>query len=71
MEFSIVVAPNLETLAAEVSGLFSNGWQLKGGIVECNQGYAQQMVRKPSDMVRKKSKQPESQPVQKRTKWIE
>ncbi|MFT2007794.1 hypothetical protein ACMA1I_03900 [Pontibacter sp. 13R65] len=71
MEFSIVVAPNLESLAAEVSGLFSKGWQLKGSIVEHKQGYAQQMTRKPSDIVRLRTKSHQAQPIQKRTKWIE
>ncbi|TXK26404.1 hypothetical protein FVR03_21830 [Pontibacter qinzhouensis] len=71
MEFNIVVAPNLETLAAEVSGLFSKGWKLKGSIVEHKQGYAQQMTRKPSDLVRVRTKANHTQPAPKRTKWIE
>ncbi len=70
MEYNIVVAPNLETLATEVAVLFPQGWKLKGGITEHSNGFSQQLVRKTVD----KLKNRQSAPVaarQRRTKWIE
>jgi len=69
MEFNIIVAPNLESLATEVAGFLPQGWKLKGGILEHNKGYAQQLVRNPSDRMRPSQKIALKQ--QKRTKWIE
>jgi hypothetical protein len=70
MEYNIVVAPNLETLATEVAVLFPQGWKLKGGIIEHNNGFSQQLVRKPSDRL-KQLKQAPVATRQRRTKWIE
>ena len=70
MEYSLVVAPSLETLAAEVAVFFPKGWKLKGGILEHNQGFAQQLIRNPSDSIRYRKQAPMKQPKQ-RTKWIE
>lgn len=69
MEYNIIVAPNLETLATEVAVLFPKGWKLKGGIVEFNNGFSQQLVRKPSDRILKHKQAPAAK--QRRTKWIE
>lgn len=69
MEYNIIVAPDLEALAIEVADYLPNGWKLKGSILEHSDGYAQQLVRKPSDSLRMQKPLP---PVsQRRTKWIE
>ncbi len=70
MEYNIVVAPNLEVLATEVAEYFPMGWRLKGGILEHNAGYAQQLVRNPSDRLRSMN-QPQPAAKRRRTKWIE
>ncbi|WP_018478623.1 hypothetical protein [Pontibacter roseus] len=70
MEYNIIVAPNLETLATEVAVLFPQGWKLKGGIIEHHNGFSQQLVRKPMDRL-KKNKQEPVVSKQRRTKWIE
>lgn len=70
MEYNIIVAPDLEVLATEVAGFLPMGWQLKGGILEHNDGFVQQLVRTPSDNIRLQRKQ--VRPAkQKRTKWIQ
>ena len=70
MEYNIVVAPNLETLATEVAVLFPQGWKLKGGIIEHADGFSQQMIRKASDKL-KQNHMPLPHAKQRRTKWIE
>lgn len=73
MEYNIVVAPNLETLATKVAVFFPQGWKLKGGIIEHADGYSQQMVRKTIDKLKNNhatSPTPASS-KQRRTKWIE
>ncbi|EJF09387.1 MULTISPECIES: hypothetical protein [Pontibacter] len=70
MEYNIVVAPNLETLATEVAVLFPQGWKLKGGIIEHAEGFSQQLIRKTSDKL-KHRQMPEPRAKQRRTKWIE
>ncbi|QCR25022.1 hypothetical protein [Pontibacter sp. SGAir0037] len=70
MEYNIVTAPSLELLATEVAAFLPQGWKLKGGILEHNKGYAQQLVRNPSDRIRPARK--EAAPKQhRRMKWIE
>ena len=71
MEYNIIVAPNLETLATEVAGFLPKGWKLKGGIFEHTNGFAQQLVRNPSESIRIQPRKivPATKP--KRTKWIE
>lgn len=72
MEYNIVVAPNLETLATEVAVLFPQGWKLKGGIIEHAGGYSQQLTRKASDKLKQRQNQlPAPRAKQRRTKWIE
>ncbi|WP_116543341.1 hypothetical protein [Pontibacter virosus] len=70
MEYNIIVAPNLETLATEVAVLFPQGWKLKGGIIEHADGFSQQLIRKASDKL-KQSQVQAPQSKQRRTKWIE
>ncbi|MBX0332445.1 hypothetical protein K3G39_04265 [Pontibacter sp. HSC-14F20] len=70
MEYDIVVAPNLETLATEVAILFPQGWKLKGGIIEHADGFSQQLIRKASDKM-KQRQMPAPQSKHRRTKWIE
>lgn len=68
MEYNIIVAPNLEILATQVSTFFLQGWKLKGAILEHKEGFAQQLVRSPTEAVRTRAKKD----VRKsRTKWIE
>ncbi|NEM99168.1 hypothetical protein [Pontibacter burrus] len=69
MEYNIIIAPDLETLATEVADFIPMGWRLKGSILEHNNGFAQQLERRPSDTLRMQRKQ--RQIKQKRTKWIE
>jgi hypothetical protein len=69
MEYNIVVAPNLETLATEVAVLFPQGWKLKGGITEHSNGFSQQLVRKTVDKL--KQLQVSASAKHRRTKWIE
>ncbi|WP_242928759.1 hypothetical protein [Pontibacter vulgaris] len=69
MEYNIIVAPDLEVLATEVAGYIPQGWKLKGGIFEHTTGYAQQLVRNPSDKLRSMHKPMPAK--QRRTKWIE
>lgn len=69
MEYNIVVAPNLETLASEVAVLFPQGWKLKGGIIEHANGFSQQLVRKQMDKI--KQRQAPVMNKHRRTKWIE
>ena len=68
MEYNIILAPNLEALATEVADYLPKGWKLKGSILEHADGFAQQLVRKPSDSLRMLKQAPVSQ---RRTKWIE
>lgn len=70
MEYNIIVAPNLETLATEVGVLFPQGWKLKGGIIEHADGFSQQLVRKTADKL-KQRQMPVAEAKQRRTKWIE
>lgn len=70
MEYNIIISPDLERLALEVAGFLPQGWRLKGGILEHENGFAQQLVRNPKDSLR--VKQQRKQPIrQRRTKWIE
>lgn len=71
MEYNIVVAPTLETLATEVAFLFPQGWKLKGGIIEHAEGFSQQLVRKTADRINKQRQVPVVATRQRRTKWIE
>jgi len=71
MEYNIVVAPSLEALATEVAVFLPKGWKLKGSILEHSEGYAQQLVRKPSDSLRMLKQQPVVTQSHRRTKWIE
>ncbi|MDO6388875.1 hypothetical protein Q4E40_01965 [Pontibacter sp. BT731] len=72
MEYNIIVAPNLETLATEVAVLFPQGWKLKDGIIEHADGFSQQLIRKASDKLKLKQNQmPQPRAKQRRTKWIE
>jgi hypothetical protein len=71
MEYNIVVAPNLETLATEVAILFPQGWKLKGGITEHANGFSQQLVRKPTDKFMQQRQAPVMATKHRRTKWIE
>lgn len=68
MEYNIIVAPDLELLAKEVGGFIPMGWKLKGGILEHTNGFAQQLVRSPGDIVKLQAKSPAAK---KRFKWIE
>lgn len=70
MEYNIIVAPNLETLATEVAVLFPQGWKLKGGIIEHSDGFSQQLIRKRIDKMKNHHAVPAAQ-KQRRTKWIE
>lgn len=70
MEYNIVVAPNLETLATEVAVLFPQGWKLKGGITEHANGFSQQLTRKTIDKIKNSHSAP-ADTRQRRTKWIE
>ncbi len=69
MEYNIITAPDLESLATQVADLFPMGWKLKGSILEHTDGFAQQVERRPSDALRVK-RQPRTS-KQRRTKWIE
>ncbi|MBJ6119131.1 DUF1737 domain-containing protein [Pontibacter sp. BT310] len=70
MEYNIITAPDLDSLATKVADFFPMGWKLKGSILEHNDGFAQQLERRPSDALRmQRTKQRPSK--QKRTKWIE
>lgn len=69
MEYNIIVAPTLETLATEVAVLFPQGWKLKGGITEHSNGFSQQLVRKTADKLNQR--QVAATSSQRRTKWIE
>ena len=69
MEYNIIIAPDLDSLATEVADFIPMGWKLKGSILEHNDGFAQQLERRPSDAVRMQRKQRPAK--QKRTKWIE
>jgi hypothetical protein len=69
MEYNIIVAPTLETLATEVAVFFPQGWKLKGGITEHSNGFSQQLVRKAADKL--KQRQVPVNSSQRRTKWIE
>ncbi|MFD2245442.1 hypothetical protein [Pontibacter ruber] len=71
MEYNIIVASDLEALATEVAIFLPKGWRLKGGILEHSEGFAQQLVRKPSDSLRMLKQQPVVRQTQRRTKWIE
>lgn len=73
MEYNIIIAPDLEGLASEVADFLPKGWRLKGGILEHGEGFAQQLVRHPKDIIRvQQQQQQRKQPVkQRRTKWIE
>lgn len=68
MEYNIIIAPNLETLATKVATFIPMGWKLKGGISELSEGFAQELQRRPIDYARMKQKEAEKQ---RRTKWIE
>lgn len=67
MEYNIIIAKNLESLATKVASFIPMGWKLRGGISELSEGFAQELERRPVDAVRihKQIKK------QKRTKWIE
>jgi hypothetical protein len=70
MEYNIIIAPDLETLATKVADFIPMGWKLKGSILEHTNGYAQQIERRPSDSIR--MQRSNSRPAkQRRTKWIE
>ena len=69
MEYNIIVAPDLEVLATKVAGFIPMGWKLKGGILEHVDGYAQQLIRYPGDVLLKPSRKPINKT--RRTKWIE
>ena len=69
MEYNIITAPDLETLATKVADFIPMGWKLKGSILEHNHGFAQQLERRPSDTLRMQRKQRPAK--HKRTKWIE
>lgn len=69
MEYNIIVAPDLEVLATKVAGFIPMGWKLKGGILEHLDGYAQQLVRYPGDVVSRTNRKPVAK--SRRTKWIE
>lgn len=69
MEYNIITAPDLETLATKVADFIPMGWRLKGSILEHTNGFAQQLERRPSDTLRMQRKQRSTK--QKRTKWIE
>lgn len=71
MEYNIVVAPNLETLATEVAVLFPQGWKLKGGIIEHAEGFSQQLVRQTADKIKRQRQTPVVATRHRRTKWIE
>jgi len=58
MEYNIIVAPYLVLLAKEVGGFIPMGWKLKGGILEHSDGYAQQLVRSPRDIIKLQAKSP-------------
>jgi len=68
MEYNIIVAPNLELLAKEVGGFIPMGWKLKGAILEHTDGFAQQLVRSPRDIIKVQAKSPAPK---KRLRWIE
>ncbi|WP_299759192.1 hypothetical protein [uncultured Pontibacter sp.] len=72
MEYNIIIAPDLEGLASEVAGFLPQGWRLKGGILEHGEGFAQQLVRQPKDIVRMQQKQLRKDSTkQRRTRWIQ
>lgn len=71
MEYNIIVAPTLETLATQVAVLFPQGWKLKGGIIEHADGYSQQLTRKTIDKLKNSHAAPATATKQRRTKWIE
>ncbi|WP_347158884.1 hypothetical protein [Pontibacter chitinilyticus] len=71
MEYNIIVAPNLESLATQVAGLIPMGWKLKGGILEHTEGFAQQLTRTPTDTIKSQRKRTTVAAPRKRTKWIE
>lgn len=68
MEYNIVIASDLELLATKVAAYIPMGWQLKGGISELTEGFAQELQRRPLDIVKMQHKQIEKL---KRKKWIE
>ena len=71
MEYNIIIAPDLDSLAIKAADFIPMGWKLKGSILEHTNGFAQQLERRPSDALRKQ-KQHQQRPVkQRRTKWIE
>lgn len=69
MEYNIIIAPDLDSLATEVADFIPMGWKLKGSILEHNDGFAQQLERSPSDALRVPRKSRNAK--QKRTRWIE
>lgn len=75
MEYNIVIAPTLEVLASEVASFIPQGWKLKGAILEHMNGYAQQLIRHPKDVVRMQQQRAkpavEAPARQRRTRWIE
>lgn len=71
MEYNIIIAPTLESLAVEVSDFLPKGWKLKGGILEHTDGFAQQLVRNPSESIRTQPRKQVVATKPKRTKWIE
>jgi len=68
MEYNIIIAPNLESLASKVAHFLPMGWRLKGGISQISDGFAQELERRPIDYSRMQQKQQEKQ---RRTKWIQ
>ena len=71
MEYNIIIAPDLDSLATKVADFFPMGWKLKGSILEHNDGFAQQLERRPSDAIRMQRNNKQKVTKQKRTKWIE
>lgn len=71
MEYNIITAPDLDSLATKVADFFPMGWKLKGSILEHNDGFAQQLERRPSDAMRMQRSNKQRTSKQKRTKWIE
>jgi hypothetical protein len=68
MEYNIIIAPNLESLATKVAVFIPMGWKLKGGISEISEGFAQELERRPLDQIKMQRRIHQKQ---KRTKWIE
>jgi len=71
MEYNIIIAPSLESLATKVADYIPMGWKLKGGILEHTDGFAQQLTRNPIDTVKMMQRKPAVAAPRRRTKWIE